>query len=210
MVSMRMTDRATAEAMTAEAMAAETLAIARPMRPARPARPARRAFVSLLALAFALAVCMSLAGCDDGRGSGSAGEGGADAMAFGEAMLQAGPNLPAMTTVGSDEENAEDLFSYLSDIDYSKVSSFFLSYSSEGLADEVAVIGLKQPSDVAAAVASLESHASGRVSLYRSYGPDQVKRVEGALIFGSGSYAVLVVGDDQDAMKAAFQDAVEG
>lgn len=123
-------------------------------------------------------------------------------------MLQADETLPEMTTVNSNAEDAEDLFSYLSDLEYSKVESYFLAYSSEGLADEVAVIRCKNVSDVEKAVATLKSHVEARVSLYTSYQPDQVDRARSAMVFREGNYAVLIISENQKEIKTAFLDAI--
>ena len=121
-------------------------------------------------------------------------------------MLEADKNLPDMTSVSSSNDNAEDLFSYLSDYDYEKVDGYFLAYSSEGLADEIAVVRLKNKSDVAGMIKSLEEHVDGRRKLYESYQPNQVNRVENALLLNEDNYAVLIIGHDQQAIKAAFEN----
>lgn len=120
-------------------------------------------------------------------------------------MLESDKSLPDMTTVSSSNDNAEDLFSYLSDYDYEKVDGFFLAYSSEGLADEIAVVRLKNKADVAGMIKSLEDHVDGRRKLYESYQPDQVNRVQNALLLNEDNYAVLIIGHDQQAIKAAFE-----
>ena len=56
------------------------------------------------------------------------------------AMLNATTKLPEMQTASSADDNASELLAYVSDIDYEKVSNFFVSYSKEGLADEIVVI----------------------------------------------------------------------
>ena len=64
------------------------------------------------------------------------------------AMEAADDSLPSMLNASSAEENAEENFKHISDLDYSKVDSYFVSYSEEGLADEIAVIAVKDPQDV--------------------------------------------------------------
>ena len=120
-------------------------------------------------------------------------------------MLDSDSSLPDMTTVNSNASDADTLFSYLSDMNYDKVDSYFLAYSSEGLADEVAVIILKDSSDADEAEESLKKHVQGRVSLYQSYQPDQVARAERALVFTEGNYAVLIISDNQKDIKDAFE-----
>jgi len=125
-----------------------------------------------------------------------------------ERMLAAAPSLPEMKSVDDSADNAEELFAYLSDMDYGKVEHFFLSYSAKGLADEIAVIAVKNAADAAAAQASLQSHLEGRKLLYEQYQPDQLQRTESAEIFVKDQYAVLIVCDEVQAVKDAFRQAV--
>lgn len=127
---------------------------------------------------------------------------------LGRALLDADPDFPDMSSADSSAENAADIFTYLSDMDYDKVEGYFMGYSSEGKADEVAVICVKEASDVQEAVDSLNAHVEGRVSLYTTYAPDQVDRAEAAQVFSQGRYAVLIISVNADAVKTAFTDFV--
>lgn len=122
-----------------------------------------------------------------------------------QAMLEADPSLPEMLTVNSSSEDAETLFAYLSDFDYAKVDSYFLAYSATGLADEIAVIALKDSSDAADAAQSLEEHVQGRVNMYSFYEPDQASRAEDALVFHKENFAVLIISDHAEDVRAAFE-----
>ena len=120
------------------------------------------------------------------------------------AMLAADDTLPEMSYVSSSDENAAELFSYLSDLDYTLVDSYFLSYSSKGLADEIAVIALKNSADAYAAKKTIDAHVQSRVAMYKQYDPSQTSRVEGAMVFTSGRYVVLIISDKQHEVKNAF------
>lgn len=120
------------------------------------------------------------------------------------AMLAADPSLPEMTSVSHADEHAAELFAYLSELDYGKVDAFFLSYSSVGKADEIAVVAVKDPADVTAAKDTLLRHRDKRIALYRQYDPKQEVRAKGALIFTQERYAVLIICDRPTAVKAAF------
>ena len=130
-------------------------------------------------------------------------------VTFEKDILAADSSLPDMTTVDSDSEEADSLFAYLSDVDYSKIHSYFLSYSSDGLADEVAVIRVKDTSDVDEVKESVEDHIRGRVNFYKSYDVTQVDRAEDALIFTNGNDVVLIVSDNPKDIKSAYKDKVE-
>lgn len=128
-----------------------------------------------------------------------------------KAMLAADDSLPEMKTVNSSSENAQSLFSYLCDLDYSKVDSFFLSYCADGKkADEIAVVRLKNANDAQQTQDLINEHVQKRVSLYKTYGPDQVKRAQKAQVFSESNCVVLIICDNQSAVKSAFESAIKG
>ena len=114
-----------------------------------------------------------------------------------------------MLNASSSDENAADSFSYISDMDYDKVDSFFLSYAKEGTADEIAVVAVKDLNDIDEAKQSLEKHRESRRKLLDQYEPEEVKRIDDGFVFASGQYAVLIICDDASAVKAAFEKAME-
>lgn len=127
-----------------------------------------------------------------------------------QTMEAADKSLPSMLYASSVEEDAGSNFEHISDLDYSKVDSYFVSYSEDGLADEIAVIAVKDAADVKEAKESLEDHRQDRHKLLEQYEPEQVKRIDDGIVFTSGRYAVLVICDDTDAVKAAFEKFVSG
>ena len=64
--------------------------------------------------------------------------------------------------------------------------------------------------DLPAAEASLKAHLTQRASLYATYDPTQSEKVEAGTVFSSGSFAVLLVSDDNEAVKAAFTSFLQG
>ena len=123
-------------------------------------------------------------------------------------MLSADKSLPEMKTVTDKDENAADLFGYLSDFDYDKVEAYFLSYAADGQSYEIAVVALKDADDAEALKSTLKKHCKNRVNLYQSYAPDQVRRAEAAELAVSGGYVALIMCDDQEAVKKAFQAGI--
>lgn len=125
-----------------------------------------------------------------------------------EAMLAADPALPDMVSVSDADEDARNLFSYLSDMDYEKVEHYFLSYSAEGKADEIAVITVKNPANAEEAKASLQEHLDSRIKLLKEYEPEEVERLEKGQIFTKKQYAVLIICEDTDKVKKEFNNYV--
>jgi hypothetical protein len=127
-----------------------------------------------------------------------------------KAMLDAQPGLPEMSSVSSSDENAADLFAYLSDLDYSKVEGFFLTYSADGkTADEIAVVCLKDTADLPALEKSLQAHLKGRVDLYKTYAPEIVEQASAAELVPQGRYVALIMCADRAAVKAAFLSGIQ-
>ena len=123
-------------------------------------------------------------------------------------MLSAAGKLPDMLSASSSDDNAKSSFSYISDMDYDKVEAYFVSYANELASYEIAVIAVKDASDVSVAADSLKQHAQNRVDFYRSYGVSEVPRAENALVFTDGRYAVLIMTDSNSAVRSAFEDFV--
>ena len=126
-----------------------------------------------------------------------------------QTMEAADKSLPEMLNASSADENAADQFAYISDLDYDKVDSFFLSYAKEGTADEIAVVAVKDVNDIDDAKQSLETHRQNRRKLLDQYEPEEVKRIDDGLVFAKDQYAVLIICDDASADKAAFEKAIE-
>ncbi len=125
------------------------------------------------------------------------------------AMEKAAEDLPEMLSVSSSDEKGEVSFGYISDIDYDKVDAYFVSYANGPESYEIAVIAVKDAGDVSEAEASLKLHRQNRVSFYESYATSEVQRAENALVFSSGRYAVLIMTDNNSAVKAAFEDFIK-
>ena len=127
-----------------------------------------------------------------------------------QAMEAADPDLPEMLNASSTEKDADTKFENISDMDYKKVDSYFVSYSSDGhKADEIVVIAVKDKADVDEAKESLTRHQQDRYNLLQSYEPEQVSRIQDGLIFTEGQYAVFIVTDHNDDVRKAFEDAIK-
>lgn len=123
-------------------------------------------------------------------------------------MTDKAPSLPEMNAVSNSDENAAELFGYLSDLDYEKVEGYFLSYAAAGEAYEIAVVCLKDAADVPSLEDSLKAHVDGRVNLYKNYAPERVQQAQAARIVSEGRYTALIMCDEQDAVQAAFEAGV--
>lgn len=159
----------------------------------------KKRILSLLLAALALAL---LAGCAGGGETETSDT--VDMNKLQTAMLEADPSLPEMLSITSGVDDAARLFTYVSGLSYDKVDGYLLSYSATGTADEIAVIAVKAPADVNEAADSLRSHQQDRLNLFQTYGPDQAARVKKGEVFTQDQYAVLIICDDVQGTKDAF------
>ncbi len=123
------------------------------------------------------------------------------------AMAAATDKFSDMTYASSEDSDAENIFSNISDMSYSKVKAFCIYYATNGTgnADEIAVIQVKSKGNLSQARKALEAHLEKRKSLYSTYDKSQLKKLEGARIAVSSDCAALIVGDEADKISDAFQ-----
>ena len=128
-----------------------------------------------------------------------------------DAMAGATDRFSDMTYASSEDSDAEGIFANISDMSYSKVNAFLIYYATNGTgnADEIAVIQVKNSSDITEARKSLEAHLEKRKSLYSTYDKTQLKKLEAARIATNGDCAVLIVADETDKIADAFQNYFE-
>lgn len=130
-----------------------------------------------------------------------------DVAALAQAMLDADPTLPEMTTAsGSGEQGAAD-FTYLSDLDYKLVEEYCYAAADAGTAEEIAVVKLKDAGDAAALMDSLHRHVELRQGTFREYDPSQVPLTEQAVILREGRYVALIVCQKNGLAQNAFRDS---
>ena len=147
------------------------------------------------------AVMLSLSLCACGEKTKSI-----DMQALENSMVSADKSLPEMKVSGSWDENAEKVFSYISDLEYNKIHGFFLAYAADGMAYEIAVVQLKDKSDASAMADSLREHVQSRVQMYKTYEPQQVQRAESAVVKTDGDCVLLIMSDAPQNAETAFKE----
>ena len=127
-----------------------------------------------------------------------------------EAMLAA-TSFGDMAYVSSEDKDARTYLATVSDLDFDKVDAFSITYAKDGKgnADELVVIRVKDAADTPLALASLQAHLKTRQSIYATYDPTQSEKIGKGIAFSKGSYAVLIVSDDNAAVKKAFELNIE-
>lgn len=126
-----------------------------------------------------------------------------------ESMFSADTTLPKMTTISSDDEQAELNFTYLSDLSYDMVDSYFYAYATDGTAEEIAVIKLKDKGDVSTMMDALHDHIKQRQGTFQEYAPEQVGMTEKAVITREDSYVALIISQKNGLVQKTFQSFFE-
>lgn len=75
-------------------------------------------------------------------------------------------------------------------------------------AEELAVFETKDADAAAALVQKLEARNADRIESYSSYIPEEVPKLESAVILSGGRYVVLCVAEDSSAVREAAQKAL--
>ena len=159
----------------------------------------------LLALALVVVMVLMMTACGGGNEQALKDVPSAD---LAKAMAEAESSLPDMTTATEEDPEPEILLQSVTDMEFDKFDAFFITYSNEGLADEIVVLRVKDEKDVEDAAAALEDHQQKRSAMYSTYDPTQVERVDNGIVFTEGKYAVLIVTEHPTDVQAAFEKAV--
>ena len=124
-------------------------------------------------------------------------------------MFAADTTLPEMTVVSSEDGDAELNFSYLSDLDYNLIDSYFYGYAADGTAPEMAVVKVKDTQAVVTVMDSLKEHIESRKGTFQEYSPDQVELVEKAVLIHQDAYVALIISDKSGLVQKVFKGAFE-
>lgn len=142
--------------------------------------------------------------CDKKEKKEEAGEYRVELSQIEQSVLKDLGNLPDMERIDKNTEDAQNLFAILCDISYDKIDEFVYQYASEGLADEIAIIRLKDTQDMKALKEELEERIVSRKASFQTYNPQEVEKLEQAQIVVKGNYAALLICQQSGVAKQAF------
>ncbi len=152
-----------------------------------------------------LTAMLTMAAACTGPGSGDAPDTSVSMSRLEETMLSADTTLPEMTKVSSEDEQADLNFTYLSDLDYDLVDAYFYAYATEGTAEEIAVIRLKDKSDVSSMMQSIHEHIKNRQGTFQEYDPGQAVLTEKAVVTRQGNYIAMIISPKNGLVQKAFE-----
>ena len=117
--------------------------------------------------------------------------------------------LPSLSRADSSMEQGEDYFAYLSNLDYDKIENYCFDYATDGTAEEIAIIQLRDKADSEACKSSLEEHVHSRKTMYDAYKPEQSATVDKAKIIIKDAYVVLLISKDSDAGEKVIEEYIK-
>lgn len=105
------------------------------------------------------------------------------------------------------EKGKDNIGDYYSSLDTAAVEDAAVASSGNAAnPDEVAIIKCKSESDAAAAKEVLQSKLDNQKSLYETYSPGEMYKLEDAEIFTKGNYAVYIALSDNGKAKKIVED----
>lgn len=151
------------------------------------------------------AVCvMALAGCQSGPGS--AGEPAKEPSA--EEVVTAvadALDLPESGMTMLETDKIFDLYSL--DREKTADAAAYID-GSRSTACEVTVIKVKDAADVQMAQKAADVRIEDQTFSYQNYNPEQMVKIEGAVVYTKGNYVILVMADDTSKVKETFEALV--
>ncbi len=121
-----------------------------------------------------------------------------------DAVSNAMKDMPDMTTVSDESDDAKNLFLVFSELEYDKVEDFVFCYSTTGLADEIIVVHLKDSGDIEELKEDLQERLESRKSTFEVYNTEEGSKFQGATVLVEDNCAVLLIGNQAQNGKFEF------
>jgi hypothetical protein len=113
-----------------------------------------------------------------------------------DTVLEKGEGLNTDSTLYYDAENYEELFKYLYDTSPDRAADGAYAYASSAFADEVTIIRATETDDVEVIKGHLEDRIDRRMQDFNGYKPEEVEKLENAVIDTYGRYVFMVVSEN--------------
>ncbi|MCM1299533.1 MAG: DUF4358 domain-containing protein [Firmicutes bacterium] len=153
----------------------------------------------LLAAALLPAILIVSAACSGGSGEEKTAD-----IAPSEVVKAVLDEVPIDSGV---EKGKSEAGSYYSGLDTDTVEdAAFALCGSAARPDELAVIKCKSAEDAEAAKEALQLRLDSQKELYETYTPDEMYKLEGAIIYSKGKYAIFIALSDNDKAKSVVEE----
>lgn len=148
-------------------------------------------------LPAALTLCLALTACGGGGGDSQAAE-EFDPAATAQALLDSGAFEDSLDTI--DTDTAAGLYG----LDASTITDGTVYTSLSAGAEEIAVLVLSDADAAAAAMDALEERVADQRAALESYQPDEVTKLDNAILEQRGNSVLLAVAADAEAARTAI------
>ena len=148
----------------------------------------------LIRLMPAALLCLALTACG---GGGAVGQTPYDPETAAQALLDSGAFSDALDTV--DQDTAAALYG----IDADTITGSAV-YTSLSAGEEIAVLVLTDEDAAAAALDGLEARVADQKAVLESYQPDEVSKLDSAIVEQRGNSVLLAVAADAEKARAAL------
>lgn len=110
---------------------------------------------------------------------------------------------------GNEIDSWQDIFSLslYEDFDVKKVKSYAIAYSVAQTSDEITVVELKDKADADELKELMKERVSDRITLFETYGPEEVSKLENAKVISKGNVCALIICDEPGRASDAFKEA---
>lgn len=142
-----------------------------------------------------LALCLTLTAC----GGGGGGSAAFDPDAAAQALLDSGAFSDALEEV--DTSVAATLYG----VDAGDITAGKVYMSLSAGAEEIAVLVMADADSAAAALEGLEAHVADQRAALENYQPDEVSKLDGAILEQRGNSVLLAVCADPQAARTAIE-----
>ncbi len=151
---------------------------------------------------FALVLCL-MTGCGTQE---SSDPGCADILNSFKEMTEDGFDTVYVAGDSEYEDNYENMYAIKRDL----IDDGGIIYTAEGgLADEVSLFHLKDSGDVKLAKEKLESRLETRRNQFNGYKPEEVYKIDNAVIMVKGNFVALVISSDPPMTESLLKQAIQ-
>lgn len=148
-----------------------------------------------LTLSLLLLLCLCACGSSDEPESAS----GVDVHALTAEIVETG----IFTDVEVENTNGQALSVY--GLDEAGIPDYSVYFSSMATPEEVAVFQVNSPEQASAVMDACRARQASQVQSYESYAPDQVEKLNNAMIGNVGDLVYYIVTPDTDAVKKVLK-----
>lgn len=149
----------------------------------------------LVVMGLAGLLCLSFVACSKSEG-GSKQPSAADVV---KAVAEQVTFKDAMT------EGDDAMFSARYNLDSELVEDKAMYVGTLATAEEITVIKVKDAGDVQAAKDAVNAHLEDQKTAFENYIPEEMPKIENALVLTQGNYVLLAVADDTSKVKETFE-----